>query len=205
MDPLEGGASLWPRNSQEGYGLSGERWPPASVYHVPCVWVGASLQTTAWLDLVSLPFSKQTNTDSIACRVGLGVPGQAGGLCPPMDAALSQPWAGLGAPGCAHRVPQLSSGTGCSLHPAGGRSQSIAPHCRRSQGSCATRTMMPSFVWYRQDRSPCHAGFRYQGCQEIHGQDTASAGCLRDGQRGSELSCKANGRGPRRGPGWRIA
>lgn len=67
-----GDTSAWLRLLQEGHSLSGEHWAPAAVYHVPCVWIRASPQTAAWRDLVSLFFSKQTNTDSTAHCFGLG-------------------------------------------------------------------------------------------------------------------------------------
>lgn len=53
-------------------GTQSLRWPPVSVYRVPCVWVGALPQTAARLALVSLLFSKQTNTNSIARCLSLG-------------------------------------------------------------------------------------------------------------------------------------
>lgn len=58
--------------------------------HVLCVCIRALPQTAAQLDLVSLLFSKQTNTDSITCCVGLGG-SRAGRHCPPTDTACSQP------------------------------------------------------------------------------------------------------------------
>lgn len=91
------------------------------------------------------------------CQPG-GHQGRRAGFILPWMLHAAKPQAGLGAPGCTHRVPPLSPGTNSSLHPAGGRSQPVSPHGRGSQGCHAPRTRMKSpFVWYGQDRSQCHA------------------------------------------------
>lgn len=84
-----GDASLWPRHSQEGHvsPVSTGILPLFTMFYV-CI--GALPQTAARLGLVSLLSSEQTNTDSLACCVSLGAPGQAGGMLP-WTMACSQP------------------------------------------------------------------------------------------------------------------